>query len=183
MKKTMPKPPTVRKVINFSDEIIDRIDNEALNDYTSRPEFVATAVRNLTDQLINRWCIEYEMHASECKDALKMDDFIYELVRPGLAEMKTTIIEYDSGDYTPVTLIVTEKQLEKINYFIRVNGPIKNMQEYCRIATIRMLDNRMELYKTRWSLTNRWAPMRISDHRTAPGSPFNTFQGPRASSR
>jgi len=27
------------------------------------------------------------------------------------------------------------------------------MQEYCRIATIRMLDNRMELYRTRWSLT------------------------------
>ena len=154
MKKTMPKPPTVRKVINLSDEIIDRIDNESLNDYTSRPEFVAAAVRSLTDLLINQWCIEYELHSSECEDKLRMDDFIYELIRPKLGELKADTVQYDSDEYTPVTLIVTEKQLEKINYFIRVNGPVRNMQDYCRMATVRMLDDRVKLYKARWSLTN-----------------------------
>ena len=154
MKKTMPKPSTVRKVINLSDEIIDRIDNESLNDYTSRPEFVVAAVRSLTDLLINQWCVEYELHSSECVDKLRMDDFIYELIRPKLGELKAATVQYDSDEYTPVTLIVTEKQLEKINYFIRVNGPVKNMQDYCRMATVRMLDDRVELYKARWSLTN-----------------------------
>lgn len=154
MKKTMPKPPTVRKVINLSDRIIDRIDAESLNDYSSRPEFLSAAVRSLTDSLINGWCIQYELHSKECDDPLRMDDFIYEFVRKELAEMKTSIIDYESDDYTPVTLIVTEKQLEKINYFIRVNGPVRNMQDYCRIAAVRMLDDRMKLYKARWSLTN-----------------------------
>ena len=143
MIKTRAKTETVRKQIMLYDSLVERIDEEALADYPTRPEFMAEAIRALTDKLMNQRGIEYATRASECTDPLKIDDFLFERMRSSLQEMKYALMKYETDEVTPVTTSLTNNQLKDIGYFVRMDGPIRNMQEYCRIAVMKHLDERM----------------------------------------
>lgn len=149
MKYTLKKTPTTRKQILVSDKIIERIDNEALPDYPTRPEFLAESIRYFTDKLMNLRSIKYEQFSDDCKEPLKMEEFIFGLMKGELQKEKALLADYECEESTPITAILTDNQLKEIGYFIKMDGPIKNLQEYCRISLVVLLDYRLFVRNTR----------------------------------
>lgn len=140
MLRSVRKEPTVKKVINLSDDMIDEIDRLAIGIYSTRSEFLTEAIRNFTRQRIN--------HDRAMIDRLSKDYSGSELVdravessQRSLKKLREKYGGYDSERRTPISAYITAYQLDCIySCFVFPDGEIRNLQEYARIAAAMELE-------------------------------------------
>ena len=136
--------PTEKKLINLPDKLVEEIDRWAIGMFSSRAEFLDEAIRTFTrDRLFNdRKTIvklqkEYTGEALGVEALRKSWESIWKLTE------KTW--KYESTTYTPMTIYITKYQMKVIsNCFIFPEGPLKNIQDYARLAAAVHVDTIIE---------------------------------------
>ena len=126
---------TVKKLINIPDDLVMDMDVLAAGYYPTRSDFLSHAtisfIRNRMN--VNR------MNLITYQDRYRDDELvekIFEESETGLRDLKRELLpRYVSKDVTPITLYITEKQLETITIcFLSEFGELRNLQEFVRLA-------------------------------------------------
>jgi len=136
MMKAARKEPTVKKIVNLSDELVEEIDDLAIGMYSNRSEFLTEAIRSFTRRRINldRVAIdklqeEYSGDELACR--------ALERSQNALRKLKRASDRYESDDVTPISVYITRYQLDVIlSCFVSKDGAVRNLQEYARIAAV-----------------------------------------------
>ena len=126
---------TVKKLINIPDDLVMDMDVLAAGYYPTRSDFLSHAtisfIRNRMN--VNR------VNLITYQDRYRGDELvekIFEESETGLRDLKRELLpRYVSKDVTPITLYITEKQLETITIcFLSEFGELRNLQEFVRLA-------------------------------------------------
>lgn len=126
---------TVKKLINISDDLVMDMDVLAAGYYPTRSDFLSHAtisfIRNRMN--VNR------VNLITYQDRYRGDELvekIFEESETGLRDLKRELLpRYVSKEVTPITLYITEKQLETIAIcFLSEFGELRNLQEFVRLA-------------------------------------------------
>ena len=123
--------PTEKKLINLPDKLVEEIDRWAIGMFSSRAEFLDEAIRTFTrDRLF-----------SDRKTIVKLQRKSWE----SIWKLTEKTWKYESTTYTPMTIYITKYQMKVIsNCFIFPEGPLKNIQDYARLAAAVHVDTIIE---------------------------------------
>ena len=140
---------TVKKLINIPDDLVVRMDTLANGYYPTRSDFLSHATISFIRNRMNINRVNLVTFQEDYKDEMLVDK-IYEASEAGLRDLKKELMpKYPSKDVTPVTLYITEKQLETIQIcFISDYGELRNLQEFVRLAAayyVRELEQELDI--------------------------------------
>ena len=140
---------TVKKLINIPDDLVREMDVLADGFYPTRSDFLSHATISFIRNRMNQNRLNFVTYQDQYRD----DDLvekIFEESELGIRDLKKELLpKYVSKDVTPITLYITEKQLETILIcFITDYGELRNLQEFVRLAAayyVRELDQELEI--------------------------------------
>ena len=126
---------TVKKIINIPDDLVKEMDALAAGYYPTRSDLLSHATISFIRNRMNVNRLNLITLQEKYRDE-ELVDRIYEESESGLRELKKELLpRCVSRDVTPVTLYITEKQLETISIcFISDYGELRNLQEFVRLA-------------------------------------------------
>jgi len=126
---------TVKKLINIPDELVSRMDVLANGYYATRSDFLSHATISFIRNRMNCNRLNLVTYQEDYRDDELLNK-IFEESESGLRDLKKELLpRYNTKDVTPVTLYITEKQLETIYIcFITDYGELRNLQEFVRLA-------------------------------------------------
>ncbi len=140
---------TVKKLINIPDDLVMKMDVLADGYYPTRSDFLSHATISFIRNRMNINRVNLVTYQEELKGD-DLVDRIFEESESGIRELKKELLpNYVSKEVTPITLYITEKQLETIGVcFITDYGELRNLQEFVRLAAafyVRELEQEFEI--------------------------------------
>lgn len=140
MLKSVRKEPTVKKVINLSDDMISEIDHLAIGIYSTRSEFLTEAIRSFTRQRINHDRALIDRLSKEYSGE-RLSEEALESSQRSLKKLREKYGRYGGEERTPISAYITAYQLDCIfSCFVFPDGEVRNLQEYARIAAASELE-------------------------------------------
>ena len=128
--------PTVKKVFNLPDRMVEKIDVFAIGEYASRSDFLTCAIRNLLRD-IQRRSREYELRLLKTnKSDIDVVMRSYDKAIEHLVKIQKKYISYDSEGMTPITIYLTSKQIRYVDQYVGRQLPLKTLQDFARVAAI-----------------------------------------------
>ena len=140
---------TVKKLINIPDDLVVRMDVLANGYYPTRSDFLSHATISFIRNRMNLNRVSLVTNQDKFSGE-ELVNRIFEESESGIRELKKDLLpKYSSREVTPITLYITEKQLETIGVcFITDYGELRNLQEFVRLAAafyVRELEQEYEI--------------------------------------
>ncbi len=134
------KAETEKKVFNLPDDLMQTIDEFGIGEYVSRSDFLTSAIRN--------YLRDIQRHRNEMEERIfrkngniaEAIERSYEKIFDYMAGQKKCLSRYNSKEHTSITLYLPKMLIMHTNFFIDKQGPVRNFQEFARIACILELD-------------------------------------------